>query len=218
MAMNILSRQIPDKTNLRRLLLGIGFGWAIACSASDEAPGGGRVEHPVEPGPKAPKLSSSIPLASASETPAPAPSQSAPSVAPSGEPSVESYMSPIDKEILEDHPSRPWSKNVPKRRCTKDEECGDGFCDRGRCASIWTWTASLGQRCSSGAQCADYLCIEGRCRSCISDAECTDEPDNQNPRCISEPFVPGSRGCVGVAPSIKGTGVPNNRVLPPLQK
>jgi hypothetical protein len=26
-----------------------------------------------------------------------------------------------------------------KRGCKKDDECGDGFCDRGRCAAIWTY-------------------------------------------------------------------------------
>jgi hypothetical protein len=41
-------------------------------------------------------------------------------------------LSPIDKAIAQDYPARRWSKNVPERSCTKDDECGDGFCDRGR--------------------------------------------------------------------------------------
>lgn len=142
--------------------------------------------------------------------------QSAGSPPSTNDPFLDSNISPLEKAIREDRPARPWSKNVPKRRCSKDEECGDGFCDRGGCAAIWTSSALHGQQCSGPERCVDYLCIDGRCRSCISDAECADEPDNQNPRCISEPFVPGSRACVGVAPSIKGSGAPNPP-LPPIK-
>lgn len=125
------------------------------------------------------------------------------------ESSLEHDMSPLDKAILEDYPARPWSKNVPSRGCSKDKECGDGFCDRGRCAAIWTSGISYGQRCKVAGDCAAiYLCIDGRCRSCVSDAECIDEPDNQDPKCTSDNSVPGSRGCRGVAGSGEGDVVP----------
>lgn len=171
-------------------LIGLLSAFGMACSSSDEAHGGGRVEYPVDPRPKIPP---SPPAGSASAMP-----------------SQHAFLSPSDKAIAQDYPSRPWSKNVPKRTCLKDDECGDGFCDRGRCAAIWTWSASLGQRCRDGTQCADYLCIDGRCRSCVADAECIDEPENQQPRCMDEPFVPGSHGCVGVTPGggLDSTPVP----------
>jgi hypothetical protein len=106
--------------------------------------------------------------------------------------------SPIDKAIAEDKPSRPWSKNVPERRCTKDEECGDGFCDRGRCAAIWTYMASYGQRCEWDRWCAGYLCIDGRCRSCISDEECAHTASWQSdPQCEPVDKIPNARECFG---------------------
>lgn len=161
--------------------------WVIACSSNNEAPGGGRLAHPTSTPP--------------SSTPTPTPSQSASSsLAMDVSPSV-SVESPIDKAIREDVETRLWSKNVPERSCTHDNECGDGFCDRGRCAAVWTGAGILGQRCTTNARCVSYLCIDGRCRSCVSDAECIDEPDNQDPTCVSKPFVPGSRGCVGVVGS-----------------
>lgn len=140
--------------------------------------------------------------------PIPVPSQGSSSGLVAHQPPSDAYMSPTDKAIREDRPPHPWSKNVPNRSCIKDDECGDGFCDRGRCSAIWTAAGIHGQRCKIHEHCATYLCIEGRCRSCVSDAECMDEPDNQNPKCISEPFVPGSRACVGVAGSGEGDAVP----------
>lgn len=187
-------------------LLCLALGWAMACSSSDEAPGGGRIAHPVEPSPKtsaptaAPPPSAPIPIPSPSASPAPSANELPP----------DPYLSPLDKAIANDHPSRPWSKNVPKRSCTKDDECGDGFCDRGRCAAIWTGGESYGQKCGRDERCAAvYLCLDGRCRSCVSDDECVDEPDNQNPRCKSDPSVPGARGCRGVAGSGEGNAVPS---------
>ncbi len=115
---------------------------------------------------------------------------------------------PIDKAIAQDRPSKPWSKNVPKSACTKDDECGDGFCDRGHCAAIWTGDVSYGQRCRSNADCIVFLCLEGRCRSCVSTAECIDEPDNQNPECRPNPPIPEAQGCRGVAGAGEGDIAP----------
>lgn len=47
------------------------------------------------------------------------------------QPRPASTVSALDQAILEDYPPRPWSKNVPSQTCSRDEECGDGFCDRG---------------------------------------------------------------------------------------
>src|SRR5262249_36065218 len=128
-----------------------------SCLSVDEAPAGGRVEHP----PRAP-----VPVVSA---------QQAPDGGPSGE-----QFSPLDHAIANDCSSgpRPWSKNVPDRECTRDDECGDGFCDRGRCAAIRTCD-TYGQRCINGQPAPSRwyrwcygICLDGRCRSCESDAEC----------------------------------------------
>ncbi|MCK6590454.1 MAG: hypothetical protein L6Q76_23060, partial [Polyangiaceae bacterium] len=68
---------------------------------------------------------------------------SAPSVTRAHSPSEEFEkrwgfkLNPADKAIMDDCPARAWSKNVPKSRCTKDSECGDGFCDRDHCAPLW---------------------------------------------------------------------------------
>lgn len=172
------ARKYPAMQILGIILLPA-LGCLIACSSSDEAPGGGRL-------PPQPALSSSR--------------QQQPS---------ETYLSPLDKAIAQDRTSRPWSKNVPVRTCTKDDECGDGFCDRGRCAAIWTGYASHGQRCRNNDDCLVYLCLEGRCRSCVSDAECVDEPDNQDPECKASSSIPEARGCYGVAGSGQYDVVPS---------
>jgi hypothetical protein len=62
--------------------------------------------------------------------------------------------------------------------------------------------------------CVFYPCIDGRCRSCISNAECAWVRDEEDPICIADPYVPGSRECRGVAGSIEGEAAPG----PPPQK
>ena len=137
-----------------------------ACSSGDEPPGGGRIEHPAQPAPSAVQSAAALPP-----------------------PNV---FTPLDHAIAEDcvpdkqgwsRHGRAWSQNVPDRDCTKDRECGDGFCDRGRCAAIWTCWARYGQHCIDGrvapnpdpykVRCAG-MCLEGRCRSCVSDEECVE--------------------------------------------
>jgi hypothetical protein len=134
----------------------VGIACLASCSATDETPGG-RVGHPTPyPG---------SPARGAGSSP-----QAAPDASPPG-----TALSPLDTAIANDFPARPWSKNVPDRACGNDGECGDGFCDRGRCAPIWTWDQLYGQRCGAfykGRPCGAYLCLEGRCRSCVSHAEC----------------------------------------------
>jgi hypothetical protein len=156
------------------LLVWIGLGVVAACSSDDQTPGGGRIEHPIAGGPtKAPPL----PPPAVAPSPASAAVSSAPSVdrPPSVSELYEKYtglkLSPRDKAILDDCPERAWSKNVPQRHCTKDDECGDGFCDRDRCAPFWTCHAEYGVPCERDDHCDLWLCIDGRCRSCISDTE-----------------------------------------------
>jgi hypothetical protein len=204
----------------RRLFAGlvawIGLGSAASCSSNDQVTGRGRVEHPVEPG-------SAIESGPTTATPAPtvhasAQASAAEMPAPSVDrrPSRSDYyekhwgikFSPLDKAILDDCPERIWSRNVPNRRCTKDDECGDGFCDRDRCAPLWTCDARYSIRCEKNDHCVTRPCIDGRCRSCVSDAECAWVHDAQDPICIADSSVPGSRYCYGDVGSIEGDTAP----------
>jgi len=187
-----------NTTRWRILFIGLtawsGVAGMVSCVSTDDAPVGGRVEHP-DPGAKTP--------------PPAAPAQAAPGSlahprSPSGAGETPSgvTLSSNDKVLRNDYPARPWSKNVPERNCTKDDECGDGLCDRGRCAAIWTWNLSLGQRCESDWWCGVYLCIDGRCRSCVSDEECTrTESWQSDPKCESSNNIPNTRECIGVVGS-----------------
>ena len=136
------------------------------------------------------------------------PSSSA-KVAQSPQPQISgTVFTPLDKAIAENFPARPWSKNVPDRACTNDNECGDGFCDRGQCAAIWTWTEPYGQKCGTipvyhpelcSGPWPDHLteskcewqermrclCIDGRCRSCASDDECVKKYRSPAAGCVS---------------------------------
>jgi hypothetical protein len=215
-----------NRTYLRILLVGFAawssLSGAASCSSNDQVPGGARVQHRAEPGPNVelsptkaspPPTSVAPPPASAAATPAP--SEDRPrSRSEMYEQKTGLKLSPRDKVILDDCPDRAWSKNVPQRRCTKDDECGDGFCDRDHCAPFWTCSAWYGMRCDSDDYCGLRLCVDGRCRSCISDKECVSTRDNQDPTCTDDPWVPGSRSCSGVAPSIKGDRMPG----PPPQR
>ena len=224
-----------NQTRFRPFFIGlvawIGLGSVASCSLDDQAPGGGRVEHPLEPGSKAPAPPLSLtPSPAEAESRAPAPSLAPPPTSTAETPASsidrprspsETYeqvtgikLSPLDRAIADDCPKRAWSKNVPKHRCTKDGECGDGFCDRGSCAPFWTCNAGPGQPCVTNDHCDDRPCIDGRCRSCISDAECTWVQDMQDPKCTPDLWVPGFHVCDGLVPSIKGSVAPG----PPPQR
>lgn len=189
----------------------MGVGVATSCSSSDQALGEGRVEHP-DPAPPPPN-NTALPSAQASLTPAP--TQHPAPLAVADDPCSGPSRPPLDKAIAEDEPARPWSKNVPTRSCTNDSECGDGYCDRGRCAAIWTSTLQYGQRCERNCPRYGSLpCIDGRYRSCISDKECEWASHIQDAKCAPDSWAPGFRSCDGVVPSIKGTAVPG----PPPQR
>lgn len=163
-----------NRTRAKILIVGfagaVSLAGAVSCGSTDEAPLGTRVQHPD---PSAPRRASSA--------------NEAVDVSP---PSPEDPFSALDKAIALDcregrrlSHARPWSQNVPERDCASDGECGDGYCDRGRCAAIWTCGERLGQRCVNGdvapnprfSDRCQGICLEGRCRSCVSDEECEKE-------------------------------------------
>jgi hypothetical protein len=195
----------------RILLIGLsawlGLGGAASCSSEDHALKGGRVEHPAEPGSsvgpsltKASPFPTSVaaPSASAAETPAPSEDRP-PSPSEELEKRLGIKLSPLNKTIMDDCPARAWSKNVPQRRCTKDDQCGDGFCDRDRCAPLFSCRALYSRACERNDHCAGYLCIDGRCRSCTSDEECAHTASWQSdPKCESVDDIPNARECFGV--------------------
>src|SRR5512132_3595477 len=156
-----------------------------SCSSSDDAPAGGRLAHPPQP--------------------APMPATSTARAQDVGLSAPEGSFSPLDEAIADDCLSlfppdagpatlpKIWSQNVPDRDCTKDAECGDGFCDRGHCAAIWTCGERYGQRCINGrtvrrphilGDLCRGICLEGRCRFCESDAECVQEHGYPDARCV----------------------------------
>jgi len=152
-----------------------------SCSSVDPAPGGGHVEH------------------AGSRTLTAAPSVGAGQIA--SPPVTEGPLAPLDWAIRNDCPARPWSKDVPERACTKDSECGDGFCDRDHCAAIWTCDAHYGQRCygprSERSGLCNGLCLEGRCRTCLSDDECVTARGNGY-MCNPSQDTIGGRHCGGI--------------------
>jgi hypothetical protein len=103
---------------------------------------------------------------------------------------------PLESDIVDEFPARAWSKNVPERACTSDDECGDGFCDRDRCAAIWSWS-TYGRKCDANHPCNGRLCIAGRCRSCRHDAECVKDTGDMGRACDGPDNTPKrpERGC-----------------------
>lgn len=194
-----------NRTRSRPLVVGIvawiSLGVIASCSSNDQATAGGHVEHPVEPVPDAAPSPMKTPLPPSSVAPpeASAVATSAPSMELSASDRFEKRtgmtLSPLEKAIMDDCPTRAWSKNVPKRRCMKDKDCGDGFCDRGRCAAIWTCYQGYGQRCESDDHCFVRGCVDGRCRSCALDAECVKQNRDKDAKCRPDAEIPGAREC-----------------------
>jgi hypothetical protein len=208
-----------DRRRWKYLLVGLvswaGLAGIAACSSSDEAPGGGRIAHPVTvnlgtsglPGtaPPPPSTSNAPRPSSAWVTLPPAASRPLLSNSEYYELRRGLKPSPEDKAILDDCPERALSKNVPKRACTFDNECGDGFCDRDHCAAIWTCGERHGQRCEKDMQCPGEVCVDGRCRSCASDAECVNRLQRSDAECSPNRDEVGARGCTALVLSIPPT-------------
>jgi hypothetical protein len=183
----------PLKVAFMALVAWIGLSCVASCLSDGEAPVGARTKNPRQrpPNPGAP-------VEEAQEAKPP----------PPGGP-----FSQLDKEIADDCVvvsengpvlGRAWSQNVPERDCTSDDECGDGFCDRGRCAAIWTCGERYGQHCVNGNTAPSRwfksdgcygLCIEGRCRSCASDDECAKASGHTNAKCGPGRERSGARRC-----------------------
>jgi hypothetical protein len=202
------------KNLFMELVSWVGLAGMAACSSSEEAPGGGRVAHPVtvNPGTGGPP-GTAAPPPSTSNAPRPSSAWVTPPPADSRPRRLNSEIyeqyrglkpSPEDKAILDDCPERAWSMYVPKRACTSDHECGDGFCDRDRCAAIWTCGERHGQRCEKDMQCG-VLCVDGRCRSCASDAECVNRLQTSDARCTPNRDHVGARSCRTLVLSIPPT-------------
>lgn len=179
-----------NRTHRGTLFLGLAawvvLAWLVSCSAAEDVPNGHVENAPgrhrqVPTGSGYPRLSSSTATAAASAsippTADPRDRQTAPCFTaeprPTSPPFVDeppSGQAPPGGPPMPP-PPRALSQNVPDRACRADSECGDGFCDRGRCAPIWE--DRYGQRCAMDCQCGPYLCLEGRCRSCLRHAECS---------------------------------------------
>ena len=191
------------------VLLGLAAWGSLASAASCsplETHRSERVKHPAAPSPPLePEVEPEPPL-----EPLDSPEPSSPPPGPTWVPRREWSMSdvydldlkvklsPLEKSIMDDCPERAWSKNVPKRSCATDGQCGDGFCDRGRCAAQWTCNTNYGERCEEDYHCGPRRCIDGRCRSCTGDTECTSrhrQLDESKFRCIEDDQLPGARWC-----------------------
>jgi hypothetical protein len=155
----------------RTLVLGtalwLGLACAASCASGDKPRPGVRIGPPVDTGPSAP-----LPPPTLAKTPAsaatPAPVCRLPSEAKAFERRTGFTLSPEERTIMDECPPRAWSKNVPQRGCMKDDECGDGFCDQGKCSEIRTCHAQRGHRCETDHHCeGQTACIDGRCRSLL---------------------------------------------------
>jgi hypothetical protein len=186
---------------------GVGGGCFISCSAAENGP-----SSPVATAPETHRaiaassgakiLSSATPTAVASVSAKP----------PAGPQDVRASPCGVRHEhILGDPPWHALSQHVPDRACSEESECGDGFCDRGRCAPIWE--EIYGQRCTMACQCQPFLCIEGRCSSCLSHADC----GGYGHVCGRDPLittVPIANDCGALG--LHSTYMPPEPVRPPL--
>jgi hypothetical protein len=207
----------------RMLLIGLAAWVALAsaasCASSDKPHSGVRIEHRMN----ASASASLAPPPPPSAFPAPPVASTAVEQSPSAQCILlrsERYeertgirLSPRETALMNDCPPRAWSENVPRRPCTRDDQCGDGFCDRGRCAEIWSCGSDYGRECTKGVDnCYLYPCIDGRCRSCTSNAEC-DWKRGLDPKesgiVCREAYLPGARECVArwIASGLGETGI-----------
>jgi hypothetical protein len=132
--LTFLSRAQPSMNRMRSrlrlfaLAASVSIGVAASCSSDDQAPGGGRVEHPVEPGPKV--------APGPSKAPPPPSSIAAPEASAAAPPS-----SPVERCAAV------WSC-APNygQRCESNKDCLYTPCVDGRCRS-----------CTSDAECETLM-------------------------------------------------------------
>lgn len=209
------------QNNIRGVFCGISAALLASCSASDEAPLGSRVESPAniasstssQPSPSNPPSASSSTLTVHPGPPyptgtpdlGPGPPYRKPKdyTGPWPPPPSEWWglpLTPMEKIIADTCPSQVWSRYVPDIDCTKDSECGDGFCDRGHCNALWTCRRRAGLPCTLDEHCPEMLCIDGRCRSCISDEECQKKYEGNRAFICGPPSGPPSHRMCGMTP------------------
>jgi hypothetical protein len=206
MAISVRKRVIRAhrKVAFMALAAWMGLSCTASCLSDHEAPVGARIKNPRQRAP--------IPATPAEE------SQEVKPAPPRGPFSALDQVIADDCIFVPNGPvlGRAWSQDVPERECTKDDECSDGFCDRGRCAAIWTCGHRYGQHCvdgkaapsrgSEGQGCIG-LCLDGRCRSCVSDAECVEQYGYSALRCNPQGWErSGARSCGIPGPKVNSTG------------
>ena len=186
------------------LSVGAVIGGLVSCSASED---GQRALVESHPGRQraAPASSGAQILSSVTPTAG----SSASTKPPAGPQDAQALPCGVRHEhIVGAPPWRALSQHVPDRACTEESDCGDGFCDRGRCAPVWE--EAYGQRCTMTCQCGPFLCLEGRCRSCLHHAECVENGNSCAAYGITTTF---SLGC-GVL-GMRETHMPPEPVRPP---
>lgn len=207
------------------VFMAAGFVVFASCSATDEPPSGGRIESPTKahsPGSSQPSPLGPPSVHSSTQAIHPPSSDSGGKEdawpnPPFAKPRDYAYpwpphpsewqrlkLSPQEEIAAGFCPPQVWSQNVPDIDCTKHNECGDGFCDRGHCNAIWICEFRAGLRCEVNEHCLHLLCIEGRCQSCMSDDECRKKygTEDTNVVCGLPTRPPNHRMCGRLAPRI----------------
>jgi hypothetical protein len=178
----------------------------ISCAAAED-----RHRGPVE---DAPGRQRAVPASSGTNKPSspkPTVASSATARPPAGPQDVQAWPCGAKPgRYLADLPPDMLSQHVPDQACSGESECGDGFCDRGRCAPIWeNW---YGQQCTMTCQCGPFLCLEGRCSSCLYHTECGGSGHVCSEYGLTKAKV--SFGCGGVL-GMRETHMPPEPVRPP---
>jgi hypothetical protein len=200
---------IPMRTQMIRTLFlglaaGVGGGCCISCSATENGP-----SSPVT---TAPETHRTIPASSGANilsSATPTAGASASTKPPAGPQDVQASPCGVRHEYIPGAPWRALSQHVPDRACSEESDCGDGFCDRGRCAPIWEQI--YGQRCTMACQCEPFLCIEGRCSSCLRHAECGRRVCGKDPLVTTVPIANDCGGVLGM----RETHMPPEPARPP---
>jgi hypothetical protein len=201
------------------VILWLTLAYAASCASSDKPHLGGRIDHPVASVPSA-SAPPSPPHPRSTEFALPSPLVFGTPADVTPKPPVEQplsrseiyarntglTLSPLEKSIIDDCPTRSWSKHVPKGACTSDRQCGDGFCDRGHCAAIWSCFSDYGHPCRENHNCGVRPCVDGRCRSCTSESDCDwrrglDEGESDI-TCQADGAIPRARECLGMIGSL----------------